>query len=1365
MQISRSAIALAVTAALSAQALVGSSNAATASKLSPRKSVDPARAQAHFKYPVHSSAAASSVLYDQSGTAAFGFPSQNFESSYDAFDAAGADDFLVSDAAGWSVGAFNFQITTSQGDPTAARYDINVYPDSGGLPAGTASCAYSALPGTLDPQFTSLSVSLPAPCNLAQGTYWVSMVANLDFAVGGQVYWALSTETPAPGSDAAWENPGDGFGFGCTTWTDNATCGAGSGLTTALFQVIGSVGTNGTCTQSGICLESTVGTDLSPNACGTEHLIDATVGDQLNFCYTITNNSGVELDYHTLANNVEGTIFPLLFAPLPPGASLQSNEIRTVANTLTYNSTWTSYDVLPGYDAAVESGGGCGDRIFADGFGDGPSACGGFVDITGTGTRLGLGDDGIVDLSMPFSFDFYGTSSNMLTISNNGGAFLGAPGTFLDFLNVSLPSASLSAPAILPFWDDFDSTSGDVYYDVRGTAPNRQFIVEWFDRTHYFGNGDGATFELILDEAGTIGFEYADVAYGTTTPTDPPDCTGGACATIGLQGSAVLFDQFSAFQPAVTDNSGIRWTPTSPQVFTSTDSVTVNVGAPQIVVTPSPITGTVAAGTSTMLPFSIENHGNRDLDWSLTEAAPSNLHFAPPGSRYAMPMGDPSKSTTARAPFDSSHRAHKPGSHPHIRQPFAGVTAFAANVYDDTFDTLDVTANNGLTPVAAAQGTAFAFKFLDGDFSKAYGIDKFGSMSNTFAAVDASTGAITPIGTAIANMDSDGWTGFAQDPTTGTLYASGTSCGSSSHLYTIDRNTGAATPVGEMTGMGCAIWIAIGPDGLMYSVDIVNDALYAVDKTTGATSLKGSVGFNVNYGQDADFDQSTGILYWAAVNADTLSAEMRTVDLDTGASSLVYSLGATQIIGLATETLGGPCAQPQDLPWVVLDPLTGTTPPSGATPVSATIDATNANAGDVLEGTVCATSNDPLNHRLGTPITITVAAPPGPPTVSKSFSPTQVAPGVTSTLTITLGNTSAAPADLVAPLTDALPGGLVVAPFLNAQTTCVGNVTAPPGSDAVTLDMGSSIPAGSTCAVDVDVVAATPNDYANDIPAGALQTTIGVNPAPADATLAVVSVAPTLAKSFAPSTITAGTTSTLTITLANGNGVPVALTAPLTDAFPSGIVVAPTPNAQTTCGGSVTAAAGSGSVTLDSVASAIPAGSSCTVTVDVTAALPNGYTNDIPAGALQTDAGSNAVAADATLTVDPIPPVVGKAFSPVTVSVNNPSTLTITLGNANATPAALTAPLVDTFPTDLVVAATPNASTDCGGTLTAIPASGSVTLDSVGASIPAGGSCTITVDVESAFIAAYSNDIPADALQTDLGNNATPADATVIVTP
>ena len=72
------------------------------------------------------------------------------------------------------------------------------------------------------------------------------------------------------------------------------------------------------------------------------------------------------------------------------------------------------------------------------------------------------------------------------------------------------------------------------------------------------------------------------------------------------------------------------------------------------------------------------------------------------------------------------------------------------------------------------------------------------------------------------------------------------------------------------------------------------------------------------------------------------------------------------------------------------------------------------------------------------------------------------------------------------------------------------------------------------------------------------------------------------------------------------------------------------------------------------------------------------------------------------------------------------STLTITLSNPNNTVASLTAPLSDILPSGLVVAGTgPHASNTCGGTFTA--SAGDTTVTMTGGSIPANGSCTVTV--------------------------------------
>jgi hypothetical protein len=138
------------------------------------------------------------------------------------------------------------------------------------------------------------------------------------------------------------------------------------------------------------------------------------------------------------------------------------------------------------------------------------------------------------------------------------------------------------------------------------------------------------------------------------------------------------------------------------------------------------------------------------------------------------------------------------------------------------------------------------------------------------------------------------------------------------------------------------------------------------------------------------------------------------------------------------------------------------------------------------------------------------------------------------------------------------------------------------------------------------------------------------------ASFAVDIHAPTLAKAFAPTSVTITVPSTVTLTLANTNATVATLTAALVDTLPAGLVVASPTNAATTCpSGTVTAVVAAGSFSLASGAQ-IPGNGSCTVTVNVVAASSGSYTNTLAAGALQTDAGSNAAAASAVLGVTPI---------------------------------------------------------------------------------------------------------------------------------
>ena len=136
---------------------------------------------------------------------------------------------------------------------------------------------------------------------------------------------------------------------------------------------------------------------------------------------------------------------------------------------------------------------------------------------------------------------------------------------------------------------------------------------------------------------------------------------------------------------------------------------------------------------------------------------------------------------------------------------------------------------------------------------------------------------------------------------------------------------------------------------------------------------------------------------------------------------------------------------------------------------------------------------------------------------------------------------------------------------------------------------------------------------------------------------AVVGTTPTLRKAFSPTNILAGGVSTLTITLTNPEDTVSTLTAPLVDTLPSGVVIAATPNVSTTCGGvgAPVAVAGGSTVTLPA-GRTIPALGSCTVAVDVTAAVDGSYVNILPAGALVTTTGTNAAPAVAILIVGPL---------------------------------------------------------------------------------------------------------------------------------
>lgn len=131
--------------------------------------------------------------------------------------------------------------------------------------------------------------------------------------------------------------------------------------------------------------------------------------------------------------------------------------------------------------------------------------------------------------------------------------------------------------------------------------------------------------------------------------------------------------------------------------------------------------------------------------------------------------------------------------------------------------------------------------------------------------------------------------------------------------------------------------------------------------------------------------------------------------------------------------------------------------------------------------------------------------------------------------------------------------------------------------------------------------------------------------------------------------------------------------------------------------------------------------------------------------------------------LDPVAPALTKRFTPDLIQPGQTSRLRIELRNiSQPAPAILGADLVDALPPGVAVAAVPNASTTCTGTLSADAGASGVKL-LAGAQIPARGICAVEVDVTSSERGRHLNEIPAGALSTDLGSNRNPATATLQV--
>ena len=175
-----------------------------------------------------------------------------------------------------------------------------------------------------------------------------------------------------------------------------------------------------------------------------------------------------------------------------------------------------------------------------------------FTDISGTGTAVVLGDDELsTAIPLDFPFEFFGEDKTQIAISSNG---------FLSFSEDSngccsgdpIPSVDTPNDMIAMFWEDLDPPegAGAIYYETIGSAPFRQFVVQ-FDAVEHFPSGNPDTMQAKLTECSNqIELHYV------SAPSDGGDHTAGIENFDGTAGVQVAFGDVSFTDQAFLIDQG-----------------------------------------------------------------------------------------------------------------------------------------------------------------------------------------------------------------------------------------------------------------------------------------------------------------------------------------------------------------------------------------------------------------------------------------------------------------------------------------------------------------------------------------------------------------------------------------------------------------------------------------------------------------------------------------------------------------------------------------------------------------------------------------------------------------------------------------
>jgi serine/threonine protein phosphatase PrpC len=211
-----------------------------------------------------------------------------------------------------------------------------------------------------------------------------------------------------------------------------------------------------------------------------------------------------------------------------------------------------------------------------------------FLQITNGSPRvLALQDDTPFTAPIGFSFNFYGTNYTNLSFNPNGLITFSAPSSNYFNVNLTNSSPSNNLPCIAVLWDDWeaqDPWSDGVYYKTTGTAPARQFTVQWNKLVPAYPNQatNTVTFQARLFEgSGKILMSYFDAVVSDETTNV---ASLGSGATVGIRDVSGQTNnhnlQWSYNQAVITNGLNLLFSPPNHPPVANNDSATTAEDTP-----------------------------------------------------------------------------------------------------------------------------------------------------------------------------------------------------------------------------------------------------------------------------------------------------------------------------------------------------------------------------------------------------------------------------------------------------------------------------------------------------------------------------------------------------------------------------------------------------------------------------------------------------------------------------------------------------------------------------------------------------------------------------------------------------------------